>query len=85
VFEEIRDLGSIESRRFAGTSAGPGAECGFHGLRSERICSPRAEVSEKEIDQLFASALQLLALSPPAKTFVDSIARQAYTFVLESD
>jgi hypothetical protein len=64
VFEEIRDLGSIESRRLRELLPARVTNRGFPDFDLNELLAPR-EVSEKEIDQLFESALQLLDLSHP--------------------
>src|SRR6266404_671450 len=64
VFEEIRDLGSIESRHLRELLPARVTNRGFRDFDLNELLAPR-EVSEKEIDQLFESALQLLDLSHP--------------------
>jgi hypothetical protein len=64
VFEEIRELGSIDSRRLRALLPARITNRGFPDFDLTEFLAPR-EVSEKEIDQLFESALQLLDLSHP--------------------
>src|SRR6266700_1224369 len=64
VFEEIRDLGSIDSRRLRELLPSRVTIRGFPDFDLNDLLAPR-EVTEKEIDQLFESALQLLDLSHP--------------------
>jgi len=64
VFEEIRDMGSIDSRRLRELLPTRMANRGFPDFDLRRLLAPY-EVSEKEIDHLFESALQLLDLSNP--------------------
>src|SRR3989442_14408374 len=64
VFEEIRDMGSIDSRRLRELLPTRMANRGFPDFDLRRLLAPY-EVSEKEIDHLFESALQLLDLSSP--------------------
>jgi hypothetical protein len=59
VFEEIRDLGSVESRRLRELLPGRMLHRGFSNFKLHDFLAPY-EVTEKEIDQLFESALQLL-------------------------
>ena len=66
VFEEIRELGSIDSRRLRELLPARVANRGFPDFDLKELLAPH-EVSEKEIDQLFESALQLLDLSHPDK------------------
>jgi hypothetical protein len=66
VFEEIRELGSIESRRLRELLPARVTNRGFPEFDLHRLLAPH-EVSEKEIDQLFESALQLLDLSHPGE------------------
>ncbi len=64
VFEEIRELGSIDSRRLRELLPARVTIRGFPDFDLNELLAPR-EVTEKEIDQLFESALQLLDLSHP--------------------
>jgi hypothetical protein len=64
VFEEIRQLGSIDSRRLRELLPARVTNRGFPDFDLHSFLAPH-EVSEKEIDQLFESALQLLDLSDP--------------------
>lgn len=64
VFEEIRGLGSVDSRRLRELLPGRVTNRGFPDFDLKSFLTPH-EVSEKEIDQLFESALQLLDLSHP--------------------
>ncbi len=64
VFEEIRDMGSIDSRRLRQLLPTGVANRGFPDFDLKQLLAPY-EVSEKEIDHLFESALQLLDLSNP--------------------
>ena len=59
VFEEIRALGSIESRRLRELLPTRVVNRGFPEFDLQGLLAPH-EVSEKEIDQLFESALLLL-------------------------
>ena len=62
VFEEIRELGSIDSRRLRDLLPTRVTNRGFPDFDLKAFLAPQ-EVGEKEIDQLFESALQLLDLS----------------------
>lgn len=64
IFEEIRRLGSIDSRRLRELLPARVTNRGFPDFDLQAFLAPR-EVTEKEIDQLFESALQLLDLSHP--------------------
>ena len=64
VFEEIRELGSIDSRRLRELLPARVTNRGFPDFDLRAFLAPY-EVTEKEIDQLFESALQLLDLSHP--------------------
>lgn len=64
VFEEIRQLGSIDSRRLRELLPARITNRGFPDFDLQAFLAPH-EVTEKEIDQLFESALQLLDLSHP--------------------
>ena len=64
VFEEIREMGSIESRRLRALLPARVTNRGFPDFDLNEFLAPH-EVSEKEIDQLFESALRLLDLSHP--------------------
>jgi hypothetical protein len=59
VFEEIRAMGSIESRRLRELLPSKVSSRGFPEFDLQGLLAPH-EVSEKEIDQLFESALLLL-------------------------
>ena len=62
VFEEIRDMGPVESRRLRELLPARVTNRGFPDFDLRQLLAPH-EVSEKEIDHLFESALQLLDLS----------------------
>ena len=64
VFEEIRQLGAIDSRRLRQLLPARVSSRGFPDFDLHAFLAPH-EVTEKEIDQLFESALQLLDLSHP--------------------
>ena len=64
VFEEIRELGSIDSRRLRALLPARVTNRGFAGFDLKEFLAPH-QVSEKEIDQLFESVLQLLDFSHP--------------------
>ena len=64
VFEEIREMGSIDSRRLRELLPARVTNRGFPDFDLNELLAPR-EVTEKEIDHLFESALQLLDLSHP--------------------
>jgi hypothetical protein len=64
VFEEIRDMGSIDSRRLRELLPTRVTMRGFPDFNLKQLLAPY-EVSEREIDHLFESALQLLDLSNP--------------------
>jgi hypothetical protein len=66
VFEEIRELGAIDSRRLRELLPARVTNRGFPDFDLKSFLTPQ-EVSEKEIDQLFESALQLLDLSDPSE------------------
>jgi hypothetical protein len=66
VFEEIRELGAIDSRRLRELLPARVTNRGFPDFDLKSFLAP-PEVSEKEIDQLFESALQLLDLSHPSE------------------
>jgi hypothetical protein len=66
VFEEIRQLGSIDSRRLRELLPARVTNRGFPDFDLQSFLAPH-EVSEKDIDQLFESALQLLDLSHPGE------------------
>lgn len=66
IFEEIRELGSVDSRRLRELLPGRVTNRGFPDFDLKSFLAPQ-EVSEKEIDQLFESALQLLDLSHPSE------------------
>lgn len=62
VFEEIRELGSVESRRLRELLPARVTNRGFPDFDLKSLLAPQ-DVSEKEIDQLFETVLQLLDLS----------------------
>ena len=64
VFEEIRALGSIDSRRLRELLPARVTDRGFPDFDLDAMLAPR-EASGKEIDQLFEIALQFLDLSNP--------------------
>ena len=64
VFEEIRDMGAVDSRRLREVLPARVTNRGFPDFDLKLLLAPY-EVSEKEIDHLFESALQLLDLSNP--------------------
>lgn len=64
VFEEIRKLGPIDSRRLRELLPARVTNRGFPDFDLPAFLAPH-EVTEKEIDQLFESALQLLDLTHP--------------------
>ena len=64
IFEEIRQLGSIDSRRLRELLPGRVTNRGFPDFDLHSFLAPH-EATEKEIDHLFESALQLLDLSHP--------------------
>src|SRR5579859_3828713 len=64
VFEEIRDLGSVDSRRLRELLPARVTNRGFPDFDLKQLLAPH-EVNEREIDHLFESALQLLDLSNP--------------------
>ncbi|HKD51431.1 MAG TPA: hypothetical protein VKB90_11550 [Candidatus Acidoferrum sp.] len=64
VFEEIRELGSVDACRLRELLPARVTNRGFPDFDLKSFLSPE-EVSEKDIDQLFESALQLLDLSHP--------------------
>lgn len=64
VFEEIRELGSIDSRRLRELLPARVTNRGFPDFDLKSFLAPH-EVTENEIDQLFESALHLLDLSYP--------------------
>ena len=64
VFEEIRLLGSIDSRRLRELLPARVTNRGFPDFDLNELLAPH-QVSEKEIDQLFESALRLLDFSHP--------------------
>jgi hypothetical protein len=64
VFEEIRELGPIDSHRLRELLPARVTNRGFPDFDLHAFFAPH-EVSEKEIDQLFESALQLLDSSHP--------------------
>jgi len=66
VFEEIRELGSVDSRRLRELLPARLTNRGFPDFDLKSLLAA-PEVSEKEIDQLFESALQLLDLSHPTE------------------
>jgi hypothetical protein len=64
VFEEIREMGSVDSRRLRELLPARVTNRGFPDFDLKQLLTPY-EVSEREIHQLFESALQLLDLSNP--------------------
>jgi len=64
VFEEIRSMGAVESRHLRALLPARVTRRGFPDFDLKQLLAPH-EVSEKEIDHLFESALQLLDLSHP--------------------
>jgi hypothetical protein len=64
VFEEIRALGPIESRRLRELLPARVTNRGFPDFDLRALLAPH-EVGENEIDQLFESALLLLDMSQP--------------------
>jgi len=66
VFEEIRDMGSVDSRRLRELLPARVTNRGFPDFDLTQLLAPY-EVSEKEIDHLFESALQLLDISHPER------------------
>lgn len=66
IFEEIRELGSIDSPRLRELLPARVTNRGFPDFDLESFLAPH-EVTENEIDQLFESALQLLDLSNPSE------------------
>jgi hypothetical protein len=64
IFEEIRQLGSIDSRRLRELLPARVTNRGFPDFDLREFLAPY-KAGEKEIDQLFESALQLLDLSHP--------------------
>lgn len=66
VFEEIRELGSIDSPRLRELLPARVTNRGFPDFDLQSFLAPH-EVTENEIDQLFESALQLLDLSNPSE------------------
>ncbi|HEX8764166.1 MAG TPA: hypothetical protein VF740_03355 [Candidatus Acidoferrum sp.] len=64
VFEEIRELGSIDSRRLREQLPARVTNRGFPDFDLKAFLAPH-EAADNEIDQLFESALQLLDLSHP--------------------
>jgi hypothetical protein len=64
VFEEIREMGSIDSRRLRELLPARVTNRGFPDFDLHELLAPY-EVTEKEIDHLFESVLQLLDLSHP--------------------
>ena len=64
IFEEIRELGAIDSRRLREVLPARVTNRGFPDFNLRTFLAPY-EVTEKEIDQLFESALELLDLSHP--------------------
>jgi hypothetical protein len=64
VFEEIRALGPVDSRRLRELLPARVTNRGFPDFDLHSLLAPH-EVGESEIDQLFECALQLLDLSHP--------------------
>jgi hypothetical protein len=65
VFEEIIDAGAIESRRLRQILPAKVTNRGFPDFDLAELLAP-SEVSEKEIERLFESALRLLDWSYPS-------------------
>jgi len=66
VFEEIRELGAIDSRRLREQLPARVTSRGFPDFDLHAFLAPH-EVTEKEIDHLFECALELLDLSQPGE------------------
>ena len=66
VFEEIRELGSIDSRRLRELLPARVTNRGIPDFDLNELLAPHA-VTEKQIDQLFESLLQLLDLCHPGQ------------------
>ena len=66
VFEEIRELGAIDSRRLRELLPARVTNRGFPDFDLQAFLAPH-EVTEQEIDQLFESALQLLDMGHPGE------------------
>ena len=64
MFEEIRDMGPVDSRRLRELLPARVTDRGFPDFDLKQFLAPY-EVNEREIDHLFESALQLLDLSNP--------------------
>ena len=64
IFEEIRALGSIESRRLRELLPARVTNRGFPDFDLQELLAPQ-QVTEAEIDKLFEGVLQLLDLSHP--------------------
>ena len=64
IFEEIRALGAVESRRLRELLPGRVTNRGFPDFDLHDFLAPH-EVNETEIDKLFEGALQLLDQSHP--------------------
>lgn len=64
VFEEVRALGAIESRQLRELLPSRVTNRGFPDFDLHEFLAPH-QVSEREIDQLFECALQLLDISNP--------------------
>ena len=69
VFEEICRLAEVDSRRLRELLPGRVTNRGFPDFDPKSFLTPH-EVSEKEIDQLRESALQLIDFSHPSKESV---------------
>src|SRR5207249_6652636 len=77
----IRELGSIDSRRLRELLPARVTNRGFPDFDLNEFLAPH-EVGEKEIDQLFESALQLLDLSHPDEGL--SVRSEEHTSELQS-
>jgi hypothetical protein len=64
VFEEIRTMGAVDSRHLRALLPARVTNRGFPDFDLKELLAPH-EVTEREIDRLFESALQLLDLSHP--------------------
>jgi hypothetical protein len=64
IFEEIRELGPIDSRRLRQLLPVRVTNRGFPDFDLRTFLAPH-EASEKDIDELFESALELLDISHP--------------------
>ena len=62
LFEEVRELGAVESRRLRELLPGRVTLRGFPDFDLQEFLAP-GEVSEKEIETLFGSAFRMVELS----------------------